>query len=79
MEPRLVGADGQELPWDGQAVGELQVRGPWVTAAYHGDEEPDGGAFSAGGWLRTGDVGRILDDGQLVLTDRLKDVIKSEG
>ncbi|WP_217145776.1 long-chain-fatty-acid--CoA ligase [Streptomyces sp. AC627_RSS907] len=78
VEARLIGADGRELPWDGQAVGELQVRGPWVTASYHGDDETHDSAFDDG-WLRTGDVGRILDDGRLDLTDRLKDVIKSGG
>ncbi|CAM5282052.1 Fatty-acyl-CoA synthase OS=Streptomyces antimycoticus OX=68175 GN=SANT12839_091060 PE=4 SV=1 [Streptomyces antimycoticus] len=58
--------------------GELLVRGPWITATYIGDGEPDPDKFDSG-WLRTGDVGRISPDGYLTLTDRAKDVIKSGG
>src|SRR3712207_4465371 len=76
VEARLIGDDGTELPRDGEAVGELEVAGPWVTAAYHSDDDPD--KFHDG-WLRTGDVGRISPDGFLTLTDRSKDVIKSGG
>ena len=76
VEARLIGPDGAEVPWDGTSVGELQVRGPWVTGSYHG--EPDSDAFDHG-WLRTGDVGSITPDGYLTLTDRVKDVIKSGG
>jgi fatty-acyl-CoA synthase len=76
IEARLVGPDGAEVPWDGEAVGELEVRGPWVTGSYY--REPDSDAFSDG-WLRTGDVGAITPDGYLILTDRAKDVIKSGG
>jgi fatty-acyl-CoA synthase len=76
VEGRLIGPDGSELPWDGQSVGELQVRGPWITAAYHRDPDPE--KFDDG-WLRTGDVGTLTPDGFLSLTDRSKDVIKSGG
>jgi fatty-acyl-CoA synthase len=76
VEARLVGPDGDEVPWDGESVGELEVRGPWVTGSYYRD--PDSDAFDEG-WLRTGDVGSITPDGYLRLTDRLKDVIKSGG
>ncbi len=76
VETRLVGDDGSELPKDGEAVGELECRGPWITGAYHLDDDPD--KFDDG-WLRTGDVGRISPDGFLTLTDRAKDVIKSGG
>jgi fatty-acyl-CoA synthase len=76
VEARLVGDDGSELPRDGEAVGELEVRGPWVTGSYHMVEDPD--KFHDG-WLRTGDVGKITPDGFLTLTDRAKDVIKSGG
>jgi fatty-acyl-CoA synthase len=75
---RLIGASGQELPWDNESVGELEVQGPWIAGAYHGDPDTDGGKFRDG-WLRTGDVGRISPDGFLTLTDRAKDVIKSGG
>jgi len=73
---RLIGTDGEEAPWDGESVGELEVRGPWVTASYYGVEDPE--KFHDG-WLRTGDVGTLTHDGFLRLTDRSKDVIKSGG
>ena len=64
------------LPHDGTAVGEVEVRGPWVTGAYYKDDDP--GKFHDG-WLRTGDVGTIDPLGFVTLTDRAKDVIKSGG
>src|SRR4051812_13693078 len=76
VQARLVGPDGSEMPRDGVAVGELEVRGPWITGSYFRDDEPD--KFDDG-WLRTGDVGTITPDGFLTLTDRSKDVIKSGG
>jgi fatty-acyl-CoA synthase len=76
VEARLIDDGGNELPFDDEAVGELEVRGPWVTAGYHLDDDPD--KFHDG-WLRTGDVGRVSPDGFLTLTDRSKDVIKSGG
>ena len=78
VQARLVGPDGTEMPRDGVAVGELEVRGPWVTGSYYGDEVGDAEKFRDG-WLRTGDVGLIDPDGFLTLTDRAKDVIKSGG
>jgi fatty-acyl-CoA synthase len=73
---RLIGPDGSEMPWDGEAVGELEVKGPWITGSYYRDDDPD--KFDDG-WLRTGDVGSLTRDGFLRLTDRSKDVIKSGG
>ena len=73
---RIVGDDGQELPWDGEAVGEIQVRGPWITGSYHLDPDPD--KFQDG-WLRTGDVASVQPNGFIQITDRSKDVIKSGG
>ena len=64
------------LPWDGESVGEFEVRGPWITASYYGDSAQD--RFHDG-WLRTGDVGVIDERGFLQITDRAKDVIKSGG
>ncbi|MGH3924895.1 MAG: AMP-binding enzyme, partial [Pseudonocardiaceae bacterium] len=69
------------LPSDGEAVGEIQVRGPWVTARYYGDADA-GDSDSArfhDGWLRTGDVGTIDELGFITISDRAKDVIKSGG
>jgi fatty-acyl-CoA synthase len=76
VEIRIVDDNGQVLPNDGKAVGELEVRGPWVTAGYY--QGADAGKFQDG-WLRTGDVGRIDERGYITLTDRAKDVIKSGG
>jgi fatty-acyl-CoA synthase len=78
VEARIVGPAGNVMPNDGTSVGELEVRGPWVTATYVGDAEPDPEKFRDG-WLRTGDVGTLSPDGYLILTDRAKDVIKSGG
>jgi fatty-acyl-CoA synthase len=75
---RIVGPDGEPMPADGKAVGELEVRGPWVTSGYVGEDEPDPEKFRDG-WLRTGDVGMLSPNGFLTLTDRAKDVIKSGG
>ncbi|MBO0834095.1 MAG: long-chain fatty acid--CoA ligase [Actinobacteria bacterium] len=76
VEHRLVGDGGVVLPCDGEAVGEVEVRGPWVTGSYYKDDDP---AKFHDGWLRTGDVGKIDPLGYVTLTDRAKDVIKSGG
>jgi len=76
VEGRLSGDDGQILPPDGKAVGELECRGPWITAEYYKDKAPE--KFHDG-WLRTGDVGTLDAEGFIRLTDRAKDVIKSGG
>jgi fatty-acyl-CoA synthase len=76
VEARLVGDEGVVLPSDGEAVGEIEVRGPWITGSYHKDDDP---AKFRDGWLRTGDVGTLDQHGFIRLTDRAKDVIKSGG
>jgi fatty-acyl-CoA synthase len=76
VEHRLVGPDGSVVPDDGESVGEVEVRGPWITGSYLHDPAED--KFDDG-WLRTGDVGSVSPDGFLRLTDRSKDVIKSGG
>jgi fatty-acyl-CoA synthase len=76
VEARLVGEGGVLLPHDGKAVGEVEVRGPWITGSYYKDDDPE---KFRDGWLRTGDVGTIDRLGYVVLTDRAKDVIKSGG
>jgi fatty-acyl-CoA synthase len=66
------------IPWDGNTVGELEVRGPWVAASYYGDADPQG-KFTDDGWLKTGDIAAISEDGCIEIKDRSKDVIKSGG
>lgn len=77
IEVIAVDDDGNPVPHDGATVGELRLRGPWVTGSYHGIDAAD--SFSDDGWLRTGDVGHIDARGFVQLTDRTKDVIKSGG
>jgi fatty-acyl-CoA synthase len=76
VEAKIVDDAGEEQPRDGKSVGELLVRGPWITASYYKDDDPS--KFDEG-WLRTGDVGLIDPQGYITLTDRSKDVIKSGG
>jgi fatty-acyl-CoA synthase len=78
VRARLLDDSGVVVPWDGRTVGELEVKGPWIAASYHGGSEVDPDKFHDG-WLRTGDVGTITSDAFLTLTDRAKDVIKSGG
>jgi fatty-acyl-CoA synthase len=78
VDMRIVDDEGDEQPWDGKAVGEVHVRGPWITAGYHGvSSDPD--KFTEDGWLRTGDVATIDPRGFMQITDRTKDVIKTGG
>jgi fatty-acyl-CoA synthase len=68
---------GEELPWDGEAFGEIQCRGPWIASAYNNDADPT--RVTDDGWFRTGDVATIDPDGYVGIVDRTKDVIKSGG
>ncbi len=76
VELRIVADDGTVLPRDGVAVGEFEVRGPWITGSYYG--EPADDRFHDG-WLRTGDIGSVDAKGYMQISDRSKDVIKSGG
>jgi acyl-CoA synthetase (AMP-forming)/AMP-acid ligase II len=78
IDYRLVGEDGSERPWDGASMGEIQVRGPFITGSYH-DVPRDAEKFTADGWLRTGDVASIDPHGYVKICDRTKDLIKSGG
>jgi acyl-CoA synthetase (AMP-forming)/AMP-acid ligase II len=78
LEARVMRADGTEAPRDGATVGEIEVRGPWVAAAYYNLPE-ESAKWSPDGWLRTGDMGHIDEDGFVKLVDRAKDLIKSGG
>ena len=74
---RVMDDDGNQVPWDGKTFGELQVRGPWITGSYY--HTPDDGSKFSDGWLRTGDVVTIDENGYIGIVDRSKDVIKSGG
>jgi len=78
MQLRVVGDNGEELKRDGKQFGQLQVRGPWVTRRYFGEDAPPSN-LEEDEWFNTGDVGTIDEDGYLQITDREKDVIKSGG
>ena len=77
VEQRHVSESGEVLPWDGETMGELEVRGPWVASSYFSDEGGD--RFTVDGWFKTGDVVTIDGEGYLRICDRSKDVIKSGG
>lgn len=77
MEIKIVDEFGEEQPWDGQSVGVIHVRSPFTASAYLDDERTKESMVD--GWLRTGDVGCINEDGYVILKDRSKDLIKSGG
>jgi fatty-acyl-CoA synthase len=77
VELRLVDDDGAEVAWDGQATGEIQVRGPWIASGYFREGAQEDKFDS--GWLRTGDIASVDGKGSVQITDRSKDVIKSGG
>ena len=78
LEMRIVDESGQELPWDGDSVGDLYVRGPTVADEYYNRPEANDESFEDG-WLKTGDIATVDKEGYLKLVDRSKDVIKSGG
>ncbi len=78
VDLRIVDEAGQEQPWDGQSMGEIQVRGPWVISAYYNAPE-SADRFTPDGWFRTGDVATLDPEGYVQITDRTKDLIKSGG
>jgi fatty-acyl-CoA synthase len=76
VELRIVADDGTVQPWDGESLGEIEVRGSWITASYYHVDDP---AKFDEGWLRTGDVASVMPNGYVMISDRAKDVIKSGG
>ena len=81
VDMKIVGTDGEELPWDGEAFGDLLVRGPWILNEYYRGEggNPLRRDDAGNDWFPTGDVATIDPDGYMQITDRSKDVIKSGG
>ncbi|HEX4842214.1 MAG TPA: 3-(methylthio)propionyl-CoA ligase [Limnobacter sp.] len=81
VDMRIVNDDGEDLPWDGEAFGDLLVRGHWVVNGYYGGEGEKAFTNDKYGkrWFATGDVSKIDPDGYMQITDRSKDVIKSGG
>ena len=81
VDLKIVGDNGEELPWDGKTYGDLYVKGPWVVREYFKGEGGDPLVKDANGvgWFPTGDVATIDADGYMQITDRSKDVIKSGG
>jgi fatty-acyl-CoA synthase len=77
LQVKIVDEFGEELPHDGEAFGELLIRGPWIAAEYYKDDRSP--QSFEDGWLRTGDVCKITPEGYVRITDRSKDVIKSGG
>jgi fatty-acyl-CoA synthase len=77
IEIRARADDGALIPWDDQTMGELEVRGPWVAAAYHSGTGAD--KFTDDGWFRTGDIVCINERGCMRICDRAKDLVKSGG
>jgi fatty-acyl-CoA synthase len=78
VELRVLDGDGNDVPWDGETMGELVARGPWVTAEYFRDERSSA-SYTADGWFRTGDVATMQPNGYMEIADRTKDLIKSGG
>jgi fatty-acyl-CoA synthase len=76
LDVRIVDDNDNEQPWDGESVGEIEIRGPWIARQYLDDDAPE--KFHDG-WLRTGDIGTMDERGYMRITDRAKDVIKSGG
>lgn len=79
VEMKLVDDDGKVQPHDGEAIGEVWVRGPWITSGYYADAEADKDKFDQHGFFRTGDVASFSRDGYMRICDRAKDVIKTGG
>jgi fatty-acyl-CoA synthase len=78
VDLRVRGDSDGDQPWDGKSVGEIQVRGPFITGSYH-QVPVEAEKFTADGWLRTGDVASVDPLGFVKITDRTKDLIKSGG
>jgi long-subunit acyl-CoA synthetase (AMP-forming) len=70
VDLRLVDEQGRVVPWDGTTMGEIQVRGPWITSGYYRLEAPD--RFTADGWCKTGDVATMDPEGSVQIMNRTR-------
>ncbi len=78
LEMKVIGENGQEIPWDGKQIGELWLRGPWIAKEYYKEPETSRETF-VDGWMRTGDIVNVDEEGYVLIVDRAKDLIKSGG
>ncbi|MTI86034.1 MAG: long-chain fatty acid--CoA ligase [Firmicutes bacterium] len=78
LEMKVIGENGQEVPWDGKQIGELWLRGPWIAKEYYKEPETSRETF-VDGWMRTGDIVNVDEEGYVLIVDRAKDLIKSGG
>ncbi|HDX9577459.1 TPA: long-chain fatty acid--CoA ligase [Bacillus pseudomycoides] len=76
LEMKVIGQEG-EIKWDGEEMGELCLRGPWIAGNYHDDERTEDSMKD--GWLHTGDIVTVDPEGFIKIADRTKDLIKSGG
>ena len=76
---RVADEEGRPVPKDGKALGEVQLKGPWITGGYYGNEEATRSALTPDGFFRTGDIAVWDEEGYVEIKDRLKDLIKSGG
>jgi fatty-acyl-CoA synthase len=78
VEIRVVNDDG-EVPWDGTTMGELQIRGPWISSGHYRHHDPSNPSTTKDRWFKTGDIATIDSEGYMKITDRTKDLVKSGG
>lgn len=78
VDVRVVGEQGEDVPWDDRSMGELLMRGPWIADSYYRQDVDIAGAFREG-WLHSGDMATVNKHGSIRIVDRTKDLVKSGG
>ncbi|MEW5954456.1 MAG: long-chain fatty acid--CoA ligase [Bacillota bacterium] len=79
LDARIIGDDGNDVPRDGKSMGELVLKGPWITDGYYKEPERTKEVFTPDGWFKTNDIATIDEEGYVQICDRAKDLIKSGG
>lgn len=79
LEMRIIDDNGNDVPRDGKTMGELILRGPWITQEYYKDPERSREVITQDGWFRTNDIATVDEEGYIQIADRVKDLIKSGG